>query len=202
MREIKKQINKQKTKTIKLVIVIWLLASISFTWFIYDEAMNRTVNAIPAQAIEEVLPWGIGFSAISLLWVFAVLLVTEIKDKNSEVFRKLTKEEKMELEQEMADIDLFEMKLTVGTSIAILNANGYTLKLIPIKDIDEMYIRREKPIWHKQRLPDFYVMHFHMKSGQKILSSAIPITDPIWPIVKTVFDNLATRIAGKDKEYS
>ena len=196
MREIKKQINKQKTKTIKLVIVIWLLASISFTWFIYDEAMNRKAGAIPAQAIEEVLPWGIGFSAISLLWVFAVLLVTEIKDKNSKVFRKLTKEEKMELEQEMADIDLFEMKLTVGTSIAILNANGYTLKLIPIKDIDKMYVRREKPFRHRQRLPDFYVMHFHMKSGQKILSSAIQVTDPIWPIVKTVFDNLAARIEG------
>jgi len=190
MKSLKRQINRQKAKIIILSIVIWILSSIGFTWLLYNKEMERVKN-VSAQAIEGVLPWGVGFAAVALLWGLIVLIIVELKDNHNKGLKRLTEEERLELEQ-MVDIDFFKLKLTMGELLVVLNANGYTLKIIPIRDIARVYMKRNGPA--KPRYSAFDVIHFCMKSGKTIRSSAVAITDPIYPIIKMNVDSLAERI--------
>ena len=191
MGELKRQIRRQKAKIILLALALWLAASAGFAGFIYSEELERAATA--AQALEQIAPWGIGLAAILLLWIVAVILVLECKDDHNKVLKSLTEVEKETLEREIVGRNLFQLKFTAGRSLVILNANGYTLKLIPIRDIAQIYMK-ESP-GARPRLPNFLVVHLHTKSGKKIRSSVIAVTEPIYPLVEAVFDELASRLA-------
>ena len=198
MRELKRQIRRQKAKVILLALALWLAASVGFAAFMYDEQLERAATA--AQALEQIAPWGLGFAAISLLWILAVILVLEYKDDHKRVLQGLTELESETLARETVGSNLFRLKFTAGSTLVILNANGYTLKLIPIRDITQ--IRMEKSSGAKPRLPNFSVMHLRTKSGKQIRSSAIAVTDPLHPLMEAVFDDLASRVAGNNSKQA
>ena len=190
MQELKRQIRRQKVKMFFLSLIIWGIGSIGFAWLIYSKEMERGTSS--TQAMESIMPWGIGFAGVLLVWILAVFIVVDIKDDYNKELNSLTESEKAELEQEIRGIDLFRVKLTVGNSLVILNANGYTLKLIHIRNINRVYMKQVVKL--KRRMTDSFVIHFHTKSGKEILSSAIAVTDPVYPMVEAIVDNLARRI--------
>ena len=197
MQELKKQIRKQKTKVILWAILSWAAAGVLFSWFIYSEEIDRMVSA--EQAIKSALPWGICFAAVLLVWLLVMFIVLEVKDDHNKVLAGLTEVEKEKLAHEIDGENLFLLKLTVGNSLVILNANSYTLKLIPIKSITQA--RMVNLPGAKRRMADTAVMYFHTDSGKEIRSSAIAVTDPVYPIVKIVFDKLSSRVKKSSKKH-
>jgi len=194
MSELTRQIRRQKTKNIFMALGVWLAASVVFAGFIYNDQLenSRVVAATPV--FKNVLIWGGGLAALFLLFVLAVLIIAELKDDHKKVLNSLAEAERETLEQEIAGLNLFLLKITVTSSFVILNANGYTLKLIPIKDITKM--RMFKMPGARPRNSNFSVIHFHTKSGKNIRSSAIAVTDPIYPLIKNIFDDLASEIVS------
>lgn len=200
MQEFKKQIRRQKIKIIMLSLLLGSIASVGFTWFVYHDATRKYANIQQASEIWNRASFaGVLFASVSFVFIGVVFVIAEIKDNHKQVLKSLTEQEREKFFQEIEGKKLFQGKLMVGTSLVTLNANGYALKLIPIKDMERAYMKWKQKV--KGRL-HFVVICFHMKTGEVIKSSAIDVRTLIYRDIKPIFDNLTSQIEEKTPQKS